>query len=57
MDENKYTKNKEAEMGGKTTIWTLQAKHRRDRISEDMDMAKKGKPQARNRISYNCSTR
>ena len=41
----------------KTTIWILLATNWVDCTREDLVVAKKGKPQERNRISFNNSTK
>ena len=44
-------------MGIKTTIWIFQMINRQNLTQEDLDMAKKEKPQKRNWISSNSSTK
>ena len=43
-------------MRGKTTVWRLQATNKRNFTRENLDMAKKGKPLEKSRISFNRST-
>ena len=44
-------------MGRKSVVWIFQAKNMRNFTREDWDMAKKGKPKKRNRISPHSRTK
>ena len=54
--QNKNNKKK-TKMGRKTTVWTLQVTNKWHLTQEDLDMAKKRKPQERNWISPDSSTK
>ena len=43
-------------MGRKKNVWTLRAINKRNLTPEGLEIAKKGKPYKRNRISSNSST-
>ena len=43
--------------GKKAIVWIFQVTNKRNLTREDLDVAKKGKPSERNRISSNSSTK